>query len=321
MNIRRGPRPAADRLRRLLIMLPWLMERGEVSVAEVTARFDIAEADLVKDLELVAMCGLPPYVDELIDVFVDEGVVYTGVPRLFTAPLTLTAPEAFAVLASGTAAMQLVGAERDGALARALAKIRGLIGATEAHGDDGNELVVDSLRPPALAELTEAATSHRIVAMTYQSAVSDVATERRVVAQLVFADRGVWYFIGDDVVSGEARTFRIDRVVEWQVTSDIGRHRSVAPPKANEWFANAELPSVTLEVDRDSWPIIERLPMDVIEEPRSDDQRTRVRVVVTSEQWLERLLLRLGPTATVIEPDNWRGLGAAAARKVLARYE
>ncbi len=84
---RRGPRPTSDRLRRLLVMLPWLMERGEVSVAEMAQRFDITEAELVRDLELAAMCGLPPFVDEMVDVFIDEGTMYAGVPRLFTRPL------------------------------------------------------------------------------------------------------------------------------------------------------------------------------------------------------------------------------------------
>ena len=37
---RRGPRGAEDRVRRLLVMLPWLMEQAEVSVAE-TAHQDL----------------------------------------------------------------------------------------------------------------------------------------------------------------------------------------------------------------------------------------------------------------------------------------
>ncbi len=79
-----GPRNAEDRLRRLLVMLPWLMEVGEVPLAEVAARFGLAETAVQRDLELVAMCGLPPFVDEMIDVFVDDGVVFVGIPRLFT---------------------------------------------------------------------------------------------------------------------------------------------------------------------------------------------------------------------------------------------
>ena len=57
------------------------------------------------------MCGLPPFVDEMIDVFIDDDTVYVGVPRLFTRPLRLTAPEGFALVAAGRAAMQLPGAD------------------------------------------------------------------------------------------------------------------------------------------------------------------------------------------------------------------
>jgi len=85
-----GPRNAEDRLRRLLVMLPWLMEVGEVPLADVARRFNLSETQVQSDLELVAMCGLPPFVDEMIDVFVDDGMVFVGVPRLFTRPLRFT---------------------------------------------------------------------------------------------------------------------------------------------------------------------------------------------------------------------------------------
>ena len=64
-TVRRGPRPAQERLRRLLLMLPWLMERGEVAIAEMAAHFSLSESELVADIELAAMCGLPPFVDEI----------------------------------------------------------------------------------------------------------------------------------------------------------------------------------------------------------------------------------------------------------------
>ena len=57
--------------------------RGEVPLAEVAERFRLTESQVAADLELVAMCGLPPFVDELIDIFIDEGTVFVGVPRLF----------------------------------------------------------------------------------------------------------------------------------------------------------------------------------------------------------------------------------------------
>ena len=42
--------------------------------------------------------------EKLLDVFIDEGKVVVGVPRLFTKPLRLTAPEAFALLTAAEAA-------------------------------------------------------------------------------------------------------------------------------------------------------------------------------------------------------------------------
>ena len=81
------------------------------------------------------MCGLPPFVDELIDVFIDDEIVFVGVPRLFTKPLRLTAPEGFALLDRGRAAMQLPGADPDSPLGRGLAKLAAALG--EEPGGDG----------------------------------------------------------------------------------------------------------------------------------------------------------------------------------------
>ena len=117
-----GRRTAEERLSRLLVMLPWLMERGEVPLAEVARRFGLTPAEVARDLELAAMCGLPPFVDEMIDVFIDDDTVFVGVPRLFTRPLRLTAPEGFALVAAGRAAMQLPGAEPGGPLGRGPAR-------------------------------------------------------------------------------------------------------------------------------------------------------------------------------------------------------
>ncbi len=108
---KRSERAAESRLSRLLVMLPWLMERREVPLAEVAATFKMTPEEVASELELAAMCGVPPFVDELIDVFIDGETVFVGVPRLFTKPLRLTAPEGFALVTAGRAAMQLPGAD------------------------------------------------------------------------------------------------------------------------------------------------------------------------------------------------------------------
>ena len=50
------------------------------------------------------------------------------------------------------------------------------------------------------------------------------------------------------------------------------------------------------------------------------DGRLTVHVDLLGTAWLERLLLRVGPEARVVEPLELRDLGAKAARRLLIGY-
>jgi proteasome accessory factor C len=311
---RRGPRPVQERLRRLLVMLPWLMERGEAPLAEMTERFQVSEKELIADLEQVACCGLPPFLDECIDLYVDDGVVYVGIPRFFTRPLRLTAPEGFALLAAGRAALALPGADSEGPLARALAKLAALL------GDDAITL---EFAEPALTErLVAAAGEVERLRIDYWSAASGEQSSRVVTPRAVYTDRGRWYLVADDDRSGEQRTFRVDRITALEPTGERGEPREVAAPMGDGWLevlaASPDAVVVTLELgDAGRW-VVERHPVRIV---RDDGATVLVELVVGSERWLRDLLLQLGPDGRVVVPDRWAGLGAAAAAAVLqARY-
>lgn len=311
MTPRRGPRPVVERLRRLLVMLPWLMERREASLTEMAERFQLTEQELIRDLEQAALCGLPPYLDEVIDLFIDDdGMVQVGVPRFFTAPLRLTAPEGFALLASLRAALELPGAEAGGPLARALAKLEAVLGA--------DDMVLDLGQPPATADLAAAVLDRAKVAITYWSASSDQTTERVVTPRAVFSDRGQWYLMADDERSGNERIFRIDRIDAWRATGDHGAVRDVEVPADGAWFEEDDLPAATLRLDPVGQWVIERFPVRSV---TADGDDRIVELAVASERWFRHLLLRLGPHATVVAPDEWRDLAATAAAELLAaRY-
>jgi predicted DNA-binding transcriptional regulator YafY len=51
------------------------------------------------------------------------------------------------------------------------------------------------------------------------------------------------------------------------------------------------------------------------------DGAAEVVLAVSEPAWLDRLLLALGPSATVIDPPDAARAAAAAAGRVLARYE
>ena len=311
---RRGPRPAPERLRRLLVMLPWLMERGEVSLSEMAAHFSLPANEVVADLELASMCGLPPFIDEMIDVFIDEGMVFTGVPRVFTRPLRLTAPEGFALLTAGRAAMAMPGADPAGPLGRALDKLAATL------GDDG--VVVELGRPALADDVAQAALTCQRLAITYWTPSRDEATERIITPRAVFADQGHWYVLADDERSGDERSFRIDRILAARPTGEVDEPRQVTLPDTSRWFADdADIERVTVRLPTELTWMIERYPVDsLVVDPDTTGASLAV-MPVASEQWLQRLLLRLGARAAVLSPPRWSDLAERSAVEVLAVYD
>jgi len=308
---RRGPRPAQERLRRLLVMLPWLMERGDVPVAEVADRFGLSEQHVIADLERASLCGLPPYVDEMIDLYIDDGIVHVGVPRLFTRPLRLTSSEGFSLLAAGTAALELPGADRDGPLGRAMAKLARSLGDTPA-------LAVELERPPLLDVVQHATDGAERLAISYWSAGRDELTERTIAPQATFVERGNFYVVADDSRHGDERTFRIDRIDAARPTGEHFTKRAVTLPIDGRWFEGAEGIDVVIVIPADAAWVVERYPVHAI--TVLGDGRVEVRLAVVSDRWLARLLLRIGPGAEVVEPVDRRQLNAQAAANVLGRY-
>lgn len=297
-------------------MLPWLMDRGETPLVDVARHFDLTPEEVAADLELASMCGLPPFVDEMIDVFIDDDVVFVGIPRLFTRPLRLTAPEGFALVAAGRVAMQLPGAEPAGPLGRGLEKL------AAALGEDA--VVVDLPRGPGvddtLAELTAAVRRIEQVNIRYWTASRDEVTERTITPRRIFSDHGDWYVAADDQRSGERRTFRVDRIEALTATGrfDEPEGEPAGTAAGPDWFADGGLPQITLRLQPAARWVAERYPVDAVS--TDGGGVTTATFPVASHPWLERMLLRLGPDAAVVAPDDWKALAAETANRVLARY-
>ena len=316
----KSPRNAEERLQRLLVMLPWLMEVGEVPLADVARRFDMSEADVQKNLELVAMCGLPPFVDEMIDVFVDEGIVFVGVPRLFTRPLRLTAPEGFALLASGRAAMELPGADELGPLGRGFAKLAAVLDdAGLDTGDITAGVAFDMDRPAITDDLAEYAATGTEIVIDHYSPDRDEVTQRTIVPRHLFVESGRWYVVADDDRSGERRTFRIDRIERIEPTGNqVPTEEYVTAPAG--FFIDADVPRAVIRLAPQARWITEEYPVDTVTELDAPTGWVEVRLPVANQRWLHRLLIRLGPNAVLLEPTSADDDAVILARQMLAGY-
>ena len=305
---------ADDRLQRLLAIIPWVASHDGPRVAEVCARFGCTQAELVDDLELLFLCGLHPYTpDMLIDVDIADGRVWIRYAEYFSRPLRLTPTEGLALLASGRTVLATTGGDDDGPLARGLHKL------ATAMGVDAGEAVEIELGPVAddlLATLRGAAGAHRQVEIDYYSFGRDERARRVIDPYAVFSASGQWYVSGWCHRVDDERLFRVDRIA-----SAVALDSSFTPPRKTPDLAayrpGAEDPRVTLELEPSARWVAEQYPMEKVEEV--DGGRLRVTLVASQPAWLERLLLRLGRRATVVEGDE--GVGAAAARRLLTRYQ
>jgi proteasome accessory factor C len=265
------------------------------------------------------MCGVSQDPRDLIDLWVDDDEVHFGIPKYFERPLRLTVPEAFSLIASATAAQQLPGVDATGALSRAIAKV-----AKAIDLDINNSFVVELETPESVEALSQAIQQSVVIEFEYWSVATGESVKRQVAPLEVFLDQDHWYLRAHDLDAQAERTFRLDRLDQLLVTSQT--HDLVTTPRG-QWFAGSdEQRKVLLQVDPAWLWVLEQYPGVSIGVAPSGQvvqhaDWVTVEVVVNTERWMQRLLVRLGAHATVVMPTDWQQLGRDTARLILQRYE
>jgi proteasome accessory factor C len=312
-----SPRPLpGPRLRRVLALVPWIGEHPGAALADIAARFGVSEEELEHDLELLPMCGLPPYTpDRLIEVEIVDGHVWIRFAEYFERPLRLSAEEGLALLAAGRALLAVPGSDEHGALATALDKLARALGATDG-------LAVEVGEPQFLDALREATTAHERVEIDYYSFGRNATTTRQIDPESVFHAFGHWYAAAYCHQAADERLFRLDRIRAVRPTGD----HFEPPPREDVahfggntvYHPRADDPRVTLQLAPEAVWVVESYPSEEAQE--RPDGSWRVILAVSERAWLERLLLQLGPAARVVGPPDLRAVGAEAAGRLLTRY-
>jgi proteasome accessory factor C len=293
---------------------------------DVCERFGMAEDELLAELDLVFLCGVHPFTpDALMEVVIEEGRVWIRYADYFDRPLRLTPEEGLALVAAGSALAAVPGADPTGPIARALAKVAAVLGVEPGEAID---IQLGSAPAETLATLRAAVAAHRQVELDYYTYGRDERSRRVVDPRSVFAAEGAWYLDGFCHRAGASRRFRLDRMADvrlldatFEVTSErLGVKDSIGP--ASVFDPDPSDPRIVLDLaPRARW-VAEQYPIESAEELA--DGRLRVTLVAGERAWIERLLLRLGPEASVVAPATSGsasdGIAAQAARRILARY-
>lgn len=308
-----GRRTAEDSLRRLLALVPWVAAQDGPRIEDVCSRFGCTEEELVQDLELLFMCGLHPFTpDTLIDVVIEEGRVWVRYADYFSRPLRLTPAEGLFLVAAGTALLSVPGADPDGPLARGLAKLAAVLG---VDPDEAVDVELGHAPPEVLATLQRASSDRRQVEVDYYSYGRDVWARRVIEPHQVFNSAGQWYVAAWCHRAGGDRIFRLDRMRDPVVLDAVFSPR-VGDVPSTPYSPRPDDPVVVLELEPPARWVVEQYPHEGFEE--LGEGRLRVRLRSSERAWLERLVLRLGPHARIVEGPT--EVAAEAATRVLTRY-
>ncbi|PWU44377.1 protein pafC [Micromonospora globispora] len=314
----RAGRASADRLARLLNLVPYLLARPGIEIAEAASDLGVTEKQLREDLELLWVCGLPGYgPGDLIDMAFDGDRVTITYDAGIDRPLRLTPDEALALVVALRMLAETPGVANREAVERALAKIE------SAAGDLAGAPVEVRLPgdPQRAQQLRAAVERGRALRITYYTAARDETTERTIDPLRMLMVGGRAYVEAWCRRAEGMRLFRADRI---DAVTELDEP-AVVPPQARPhdlsdgvFRPSPDLPLITLRIGRGERWITEYYPCERVEAGDGDEWLVSLRV--TDLGWARRFVLGLGPDVTVVAPAELAEQVRAQAVAALEAY-
>jgi proteasome accessory factor C len=311
---------ASERLKRLLVVVPYVLRNPGVALADLSRLFHVPERELLEDLNLLFVSGLPPYgPGDLIDVQVEEGRVWIDVADYFSRPIRLTRSEALALYLRGTALLGAPSLEEAPVLASALRKLEAGLGPDTLGSLAGRvEVGLGGQAANALAEVRRAVERRERVRIEYYSASRDELTARSIDPEHVFMAIGNWYVVAWDHASNEERLFRADRIRSVEPVGETFDPRGLAGVGRPLYTRSERDIPVRLALGPGARWVAEYYETEGRKD--LDDGSMEVTLPVKDLPWVAKLILRLGGEARVLEPPELDRMVRQAAGETLARY-
>jgi proteasome accessory factor C len=330
------PAPGArDQVARLLTLVPFLHHRDEVRLADAAELLGTTPAQVLGDLKVLFMCGLPGGLpDDLIDVDLDAieseegGPVSDGVIRIENAdylarPLRLSPTEASAVMVALHTLRDASTRDTQVIIDAVLAKLEAAASTAAASRRIAVDARSGEVALLALSDsLQRASEEGRQVRLTYHVPARDELSER-VVDPYGMVSHGRFHYLDAWChAAGSDRLFRLDRITEATVLDTPIATEPRPPREVNEGLLTGETPDggtvATLVLQPQADWVPHYYPVQEVR-PRDDDV-LEVDLPVADPRWLIRLLLRLAPYATVLAPEEFTETFTATAQDTLALY-
>lgn len=314
-----------EQVNRLLALVPYLRAHQGIAVTKAAKAFGVGPAQLMKDLQVLWMCGLPGGLPgDLIEIDMDaaeeSGTIHLGNADYLTRPMRFTLDEVMSLVVALRAVAEVATGETARAVGSALAKLEALTSQGEA---DRVAIRVAGGTEQVRERLTTAIDQGRRVALVYDGLTRGHTSAPEVDPVRIDLVDGAAYLQAWSHQRQAWRTYKLDRIAEVGVLEAPAEEHGRPPAPVAGWFAGSAV--VSLELQPAARWITEYYPMRSIRSlkggrPGPDDVLL-AEVPVSDPSWLRGLLLRLAGQARVVDPPGAGDDAVRAAREAIALNE
>jgi len=317
------PMQAQEKLTFLLSLVPFLIERERVSVADVAAHFAVHPEQIREAVRLIAVSGVPGETstyqyEDLFDIAWDDfeendQIVLTNQVALDDSP-RFSAREAAALIAG----LQYLSALPENADRTAVASLMTKLSrGASAHP---SQLAVEGSESDATLALIRASVAGGVqLEFDYLGARGE-RERRRLDPLRVESMDADWYLRGWDHLRQAVRTFRLDRISNPRVTEEPVSHHAADISLPDTLFEpSADDLVVTVDVTSAAAALLADYIPDGAERTEVEG-RVRTTVRVSHYHGLKRLIASMPGVATVVAPPEARAAVADWAAAGAARY-
>ena len=298
---------AISRVARAMDMIPFVLENPGIKVEQLAQKFGVNQKQIIKDLELIFLCGLPGYTPyELIDLTYEDGLVTVIDPQLFDKPRKFTETEGVIIV---------LGLELLKGSISDLIQLRGiddLINKLSTRFKVSNSATLEIQPKPAFfIDALKAISQNSALRIKYNSLSKDYVSEKLIKPLRISLKNGFYYLYAFDLDADSDRVYRLDQILSATIC------------EANQSFNhqnNGSLEEFDFELIIANQLITEKYS-EIFTEVKILGNKYEVKGKNTNRQWLHRWILSNCTDIEVIEPELLKNEVKKRAKSALALYQ
>lgn len=298
---------AISRVARAMDIIPYVLENPGIKIETLATKFGVDQKQIIKELELIFLCGLPGYTPyELIDLTFEDGFVTIIDPQLFDKPRKFTETEGVIIN------LGLVLLKNSISDTNQIQVIDHLIQKLTAKFKVTSSAVIEKLsKPDFYDEITKSINQNDSICIDYASISEDSLYQRLIKPLRISIRNGFYYLYATDLEKDVDRVYRMDQI------RSISSIQSNSQSRVNEVSENDEIDFELMVVDQ----LITEKFRDIFTEVIQSEKHFMVKGKSSNRQWLYRWILSHGSAIQILGPEKLKESVRARAQSALDHYQ